>query len=324
MKEQPLIIIFILIGALLWKKEIPCSIKIVWGYFLSLAALHSFWTYYIPEFAPQLSNILGWNSALVLVLLTLIPLVILNSTDDFRKKFITCTKWYMAYDSLVLLNESNGVFSATTFDATLIACFILFWDLKKKKDIVGLLICLSAIAFVHGRDAALVVAVSLGIRCLQLINIKFKKKVFYIAISFAILSACTVTAFFYSRLMKDVRFEMWDYFFTWWNQNADQWTGTGPGTFEWVGPTMLDPGPTSRNHGYGFYVMHNDWLQLLFETGIIGFCLSIFGFCYVGWKLKAKNFAAWCGIGMAMIFYYPIHAWPVQMLACILIVESFK
>ncbi len=64
------------------------------------------------------------------------------------------------------------------------------------------------------------------------------------------------------------RFEPWKLFMTsWWN-SANILTGTGTGTFQWLGPLLQD-----KDTGL-FLFMHNEYLQVAFEQGLIGVLLS--------------------------------------------------
>ena len=121
----------------------------------------------------------------------------------------------------------------------------------------------------------------------------------------------------------DMRFEMWKNFYNWWIANADPLFGTGMGGFEFIGPTLKTPDIVAAQK-LGFFVAHNDWLQIGFESGLVGLTLSIIGFVIVAWRLKGKDLATWLGLGAGMFFYYPSHCWPVQILAVILISRTRK
>lgn len=76
------------------------------------------------------------------------------------------------------------------------------------------------------------------------------------------------------------RFEKWSMFMTHWYKHFDIMTGTGLGTFRKWGPTIqfsnLDLSAFQPGQKIGAWtMMHSDWLQLLFETGIIGLSLGL-------------------------------------------------
>jgi hypothetical protein len=60
----------------------------------------------------------------------------------------------------------------------------------------------------------------------------------------------------------------WSLFMNWWWENANVVTGTGSGTFTWLGPEIQGK---SENL---FTWMHSEPLQILFEQGIVGLTLS--------------------------------------------------
>lgn len=62
----------------------------------------------------------------------------------------------------------------------------------------------------------------------------------------------------------------WQKYMTWWAQDWRQvLVGTGPGSFQWLAPSIDEwQGPL-------FLFMHNDWLQILFELGVIGLALAV-------------------------------------------------
>lgn len=73
------------------------------------------------------------------------------------------------------------------------------------------------------------------------------------------------------------RFQVWklgmDHFFN----NVNHWLGAGTGTWAVYGPTLQVQEAMRRGvvHVDGFFWMHNDWLQILFENGILGLLITI-------------------------------------------------
>jgi O-antigen ligase len=77
------------------------------------------------------------------------------------------------------------------------------------------------------------------------------------------------------------------------------WLGTGLGSF---GDVFYRYEPAQLNQGYYAYT-HNDWLQLLAETGIVGFLLVAAAWCIFfsslvrQWRLRRDTFARYLGLG---------------------------
>jgi O-antigen ligase len=65
------------------------------------------------------------------------------------------------------------------------------------------------------------------------------------------------------------RFEPWTVIMNWWVEWANMWMGTGTGSFQWLGPTIQN----KENDLLIF--MHNEYLQVIFEQGVIGFALML-------------------------------------------------
>ena len=341
MKEQPLFAVWIFIFIVLYFEKIPKTLKFIWGYFLLVTSYQAYWLTYVPyfirniqpQFASAVIRLLAWNASQVFIVMVMYPIVILAVEPKFRNAIINGMKWFLVLDAILLFYGSPGFFTANTFDASLIACFALQWDLKTPtgKDLktsafyvsewTGFLISMGAICYVHGRNAALIVAVSYTILMLLWARKNLAREVFRNICAAVVCIALYFSCWYFPKFMADPRTGMWYSFYTWWRQCADVFFGTGLGSFEWIGP-LLDPGPYFRNQlapTGGFFVMHNDWLQLGFDSGLSGLTLGLIGFIFVSFKLSGRNLATWLGIGVGMMFYYPTHAWPVQILALIMV-----
>lgn len=326
MKEQPIFGAFLIIIFLIFKQKIPSFLKIVWLCIALPAAYHSFWPYYAPSFAPSISNILGWNSTLALFVTIVYPITLLKLSSDFNRNLIQVMKWYLFFNCLVLIYGGGGFFSANTFSACVSACFIGQWDLRHSHkwvriaEWIGMSTTLFTLLWIRARTGGMIVS-TVGIvvliqHCYKIFPIQNVRTIVFI---FGCLMLGSLI-FYWPHLAHEHRIEMWNSFFTWWTPRVDHFFGAGLGSFEWIGPA-LDPGPTSRGQGYGFFLMHNDWLQLFFETGCFGATAVLAGFGYVATKLKGIDLATWLAIGIGMISYYPSHAWPVQFLALILVAK---
>lgn len=322
MREQVVVGIVLMAFILVWSQKISWWIKLPWIYLLGITALRTFWPRYFPYFAPAVANLLGWNGTKSLLMMLVFPVVILNASDKIKKNLITFFKIVMLYDACVLLAGQPGMFEAKTFDASLIACLFLYWNWRKWYGWLPMLICSAAILKVHSRTAMLILAVMYGILVIQWAYRNINRVFFWDAMGIAAVGAILFAVNYGGRaLIHDSRHEMWEYFMQWFMHNVDVWWGVGLGGFEWIGP-LLDPGPNQRGLGYGFFVMHNDWLQIFFETGIIGTALIVVGYLYTAVKLRGKDLANWLGIGAGMVFYYVSHTWVIQILALILITRT--
>lgn len=126
------------------------------------------------------------------------------------------------------------------------------------------------------------------------------------------------------------RFDQWKIFFEWWKTMANHWVGTGGGTFEWIGPLVQLQYLSNTKPAKGmtptldaFIWMHNDWFQVLFENGIVGFSLffllGISAFVYARrypWLFGGLSAAA-----VAMISQFPLR-WAVPAIWIALLVSE--
>ena len=97
---------------------------------------------------------------------------------------------------------------------------------------------------------------------------------------------------------------------TWDLAGALPWAGTGWGTFEWVYPRFKGPEFGMRIVSHA----HNDWLELLAETGVIGFLIVstglgvylIKGFSVV--RSRRDRWSSWAGYGaLAAVIVVGVH-----------------
>lgn len=111
------------------------------------------------------------------------------------------------------------------------------------------------------------------------------------------------------------RFQEWQLFFDWWAQKANPLIGTGLGSFEILGPMI-------QNKQSGLYLfMHNEYLQILFELGAIGFLLS----AAVWVKALIKSFrepwlfACLTSASVVMLTQFPLRFFLSQLLFMVLL-----
>ncbi len=98
------------------------------------------------------------------------------------------------------------------------------------------------------------------------------------------------------------RFEAWARFMEWWRLSADPLTGTGFGSFNWIGPSI------DHLKNPVFFHMHSDWLQVLFEGGAIGLMLAVWSFVWLAQRSfkRPELFATLIGLGVFGLTYHPL------------------
>jgi hypothetical protein len=122
------------------------------------------------------------------------------------------------------------------------------------------------------------------------------------------------------------RFQFWPMYFNWWKENASLLFGTGTGTFRHIGPVIQTL--KQKDVGEWWLWAHNDWLQILFEVGILGALasLSLFITCIVR-AYRAYMFelvAALVAMLVVMAGNYPLRLAEFATLVMLLLAGAMK
>lgn len=234
------------------------------------------------------------------------------------------------FDSALVIAYGFGLFNNGSMDATFIA--MTYISIASRPDHPGYrratlseglyyflaaVLPLVAIFMAKGTASYIVLAASIG-------AFLFAKKRYFLC---WIGSALTVGIGIYSIkslyfFQPNGRFKEWHMQMLWWKEHANIWLGTGAGSFEIIGPAvdMLYDGRKSSL----FLFMHNDYLQALFEFGIVGFSLfmTLLGVCL--WKTRNKPwiFASVVALAVAGSMQFPFRFFLTQFWAVILIREA--
>lgn len=226
---------------------------------------------------------------------------------------------------MVVIARGYGLWNASTFDAGVIAMmlpllsvyvyFLLGW---KWAALVTLLV-IAAIGRGGGSTAYFVLAGAVAI--FFAIELKLKK-----AIPAALTTSAAVlligrhnnpgNAFFDSN----GRAPTWDLIMSDWWSTANVWLGTGTGTFEWR--ALASQNRTTNV----FFCMHNDYLQILYEQGIVGFSLFAITAAVVFSRLRAVPALAASMVGFAvlMLSQSPLRFFITQCCAAFLVVLTSR
>ncbi len=118
------------------------------------------------------------------------------------------------------------------------------------------------------------------------------------------------------------RFNNWKLMMGYWNDHINHWIGSGPGTY-WPLSQIV------QIHKDGDNVwpwMHNDFLQVLFEQGIVGLALVLFLYFTMLYKAfdKPMLFSMILGFGAVACTLYPLHLFYFQILGISLIYQCFQ
>lgn len=107
------------------------------------------------------------------------------------------------------------------------------------------------------------------------------------------------------------RFTMWTDYTAVWARHLPVFNGIGLGAWEWFGPYV------KNGTNIHYYAVHNDYLQLMFETGVVGVGLFLAVVGMTLWRVRKSQvwFSMGCALAVCAFFYYPMHYAATQLLA---------
>lgn len=299
-RDQLYFILLIFIAALGHPRvQIPLILKI----FIVYMGMHL-------TYGLQPSFRFTWDENLTnVVQISILKCLLLIPVAFAVARFMTpkLVSYFIIADSLWLLFGGWGI-GGTTFDAAVSVTLIPYIITRRGswQELAAILLALAAAIATHSRSALVVLAV-------QMLFL-FRKQWRYFLL-------LTPLLYFVFPISTNGRTSLWVHYMQWWNENVNPWVGSGLGSFEWIGLMLAPSGREAR-----FYLLHNDWLQILFETGWIGLILSVITFSWIAVKLYAdeRKFILWCTFGVLAITYYPYHHILVQALCLNLILHAMK
>lgn len=100
----------------------------------------------------------------------------------------------------------------------------------------------------------------------------------------------------------------WNFIMNYWEFNVDHWLGSGLGTVISIIPTVQRMQHATGQQFEAWMWLHNDWMQLLFELGIIGMVLGLVTLGYLTIKAKSNTYllASLLGFAGSALFDYPL------------------
>lgn len=250
------------------------------------------------------NSAIAWGSAIgVLFSVTLI-------NQRHVQKFLAAIVWLAAIDCVFVMFHGYGMFNASSMDSTFIAMvFPLMityrkWSKKKILDFgvqtleALVLIVLPIIAIIKASGSTAYVVLAMSFAGWAISTKRYK---------LASLSTLALLAGYVVEISHDVdrtRPMHWKNLMGWWNLNADVMFGTGTGSFQWISPYIQLRQKTNNEY---LLWMHNEYLQALFEQGIIGFCIYMLAFGLIFQKSRKSPwlFATSLGIIGSCITYSP-------------------
>lgn len=221
---------------------------------------------------------------------------------------------------LILTGAQYSVMLASSMDGMLIACaYPLIWRhslifqhiIKYALRIIPIL----GIFLVGG-------STGVGALCIFFFILLARKYLLYAMLS--VVSILSVAYYFDPRLFNDsARIVCWIWSMEWWWDNANIWLGTGFGTYLIIGPSIQIM--TNNHVGNWYTFMHNDYLQVLFETGIIGLVILLSFIATLLYKARNCIFllSSVLVYSACMVIYMPTRYVPTILIASVIIKEIY-
>lgn len=254
------------------------------------------------------------DSVLKLYLVIVAILAIPNTRDQYKAcgragALVFCTLnglvvlYQFASHYCVVENSCGALLGNPSMNSSLMACAMpLLFNLPKQ-------IKWPAIAITVASIFAAKSSIAMGILALELCvwAILVRPSLLWFVPLPIVLGGIYVGPGFFS---STGRAEMWIFFISKWYTNKDHYLyGTGLGTFKVFATNLQD---YFQLHAHNIWIwMHSDWLQTVFELGILG-TVSLAGlYLYTLWvaykdKLHCE-LTAMMGFGAFMLLNYPLH-----------------
>lgn len=203
------------------------------------------------------------------------------------------------------VNSCGGLMMNPSLNSSLMAVTLPFIFEAFPITISGLILALMIGAVVVGKSS-IGLGMVVAFLCLYFLSLRRLK---YLLLSPLLLS---LGWYFYGErefLSSGDRFPMWEFFMSEWARNPlHWWFGTGYGSFA-VFSVNLQTAHHMRE-GYWWVWMHNDWLEMLFTTGMVG--LGLMTLTYIQglrnlWKREmVPELQSLILFGVVMFLNYPL------------------
>lgn len=268
--------------------------KIAWTYFLCSAAFVAF---SVDPIYGQLHYRIAHTAAISLITIFFVPAGIIAAN-------VTQLRWLgVFFDALMIVNAvlilvyGYGVFGASSFDASICTMLLPWFALSRPLHWINIAISLFVLGVILSTGATTPIVMLVAMGSVMLWQRGHWKWLIPLPLLLAGLA-------YYGS--SSGRVGAWGSLFEWWRDNANPVIGTGLGTFEWLGPYIqMSNGQTQEF----FLWMHNDYLQVLFEGGLVGLGLFLAVCVLCAWRAREKKIVLPClaAIGVCMLSQFPLH-----------------
>ncbi len=309
------------------RKKIGDFPALLWSLLADSALVHAFSPMLYAKFSMDTMAIkIQLSAAATFMVILFLPWMILQMSEKAERWAVWTLIGFLFVDALFMmlkLNGHRGLIDANTFDMTVIALSLPL--LGQSKYIRSNWIFISLIAFFMaaifflnpGGSTAKVVTMLTILGWL----VASKK---WIAVGVAV--AAIAVAFFYvdDFTQYSDRAQIISNYLEYWISSGKFMFGMGFGSITEI--AMFEKLKVLPATAQGFpLLIHNDYVQILFEGGIVNLAFML---CLMGlalWHLRKKPdfFGAAIGYSFAMFTYYPIHFLPSAFIGLLILREAF-
>jgi hypothetical protein len=279
------------------------------------------------------------STYITLLLFGMLPLLL--NKDAFKNIFtilfaiaVIDSIWMLVRSVIYGPDQCYAMMSNSAIDASFIACFIpIALSFFKKREIMWLegifLLIPMVLAIIVSKSSTGIAGIGIAIASYLFMEYGLKSLKIIAPLALAICGG----AYIYLKdelLNPNGRYGIWKGSLDFFLKETHILIGSGIGTFFMWGPEiqMHNNNSLGSNGQQALFIwMHNDWLQVLFEMGIIGLAgLIILYSCLLlsSWKKKNALFPMLCTYGFIGLTQMPLRAFPFQVLGACLIIISFK
>lgn len=205
--------------------------------------------------------------------------------------------------------ERGGFYGNASMNGGLIACLMPFALEKCRRLRNKIAIAIATLGVIALTKAS----IPLGVFAVVILGYLFlqqKNKAKALFWSFAVVADLFLLGWMLQGndlLSSNGRYLEWKRIFTWWWSNSSIWTGAGLGTTtHLMSYVQLLEAKGARAPIYLW--MHSEWLQIIFELGIIGLLCALIAYIFTLFKAMRSPtlFASLLGFGAFGLFDYPL------------------
>ncbi len=288
----------------------PCYVLIYPLGYAAYVGLNPF--YSVPWASPNLAIFLQYSA--LCSLMSFLALYILTK-NAFKKITTWLIFLFLLYDSYWMFTHPRGLMEARSFDA-LVMCLTVPYLVNSKKLFCKMLAGYFVIVAIllHAKTGLAVAAI--GLTVTSIMQGKWVKTILLCTALIAAAGRWVVGQTPTHGNFGSIRERLYalGHYMDWWWVHTNHWVGTGPGSFMVLGPYNVE---------HKMYVLHNDWIQVLFEYGCVGFSIALSGAMIL--LYRARNSPVILGslasFYLASLMYFPLYFIVPQLWLCLQIKE---